>query len=137
MLYPSVLPNLDRIWSDPDPIAMERKLDYLREPARLSSHNYYLQVLTQIARAQALQGHFAAAHSTLDGVEAELSDGVEEARVRGLIERARILMMQDAAERAEPLLKEALQRTAAYYPHLAQQASQMLNSINEAFAAAA
>ena len=131
MLYPSVLPNLDRIWSDRDPVAMEDKLGYLREPARLSSHNYYLQLLTQIARAQALQGNFAAAHSTLDGVEAELSDGVEEARVRGLIERARLFVMQDNPERAEPLLKAALQRTGGYYPHLARQAGQLLSRIDE------
>jgi hypothetical protein len=94
-----------------------------------------LQLLTQIARAQAQQGKFAAAHATLDAVECELTDGVEAARVRSMIERARIFLIQYDAEHAEPLLKQALQR-AGYYPHLAQQATQLLNDVNACCAAA-
>ena len=105
---------------------MERKLRHLIEPAALTARCYYLQLLTQVARAQAAQGNYAAAHATLDSIEAELSDGVEAARVRCLIERARICLMQDDRELAASILRQASQRTGFYFPHLAQQVRQLL-----------
>lgn len=136
MLYPSTLPNLDILWNDRDPHWMESQLSDLLEPAANSGRCYYLQLLTQIARAQGRQGNYAAAHATLDSVECELSDGVEAARVRCLIERARILLMQDYPERAAPLLIQALQRSG-YYPHLANQARQLLDRAEATCGAAA
>lgn len=136
MLYPSILPNLDVLWNDYEPREIEDKLRYLIEPAQLSTRGYYLQLLTQIARAQALQGNFAGAHATLDSVERELSDATEPARVRSMIERARIFLAQDAAGRAMPLLERALQQTH-YYPHLARQASELLDRASTYCVAAA
>jgi ATP/maltotriose-dependent transcriptional regulator MalT len=126
MLYPATLPNLDNLWNDRDPHLMENKLRYLVEPAAITARCYYLQLLTQIARAQAAQGKYATAHATLDSIEAELSDGVDAARVRCLIERARVYLLQGDSELAASILKRASQRTGFYYPHLAQQVRQLL-----------
>jgi ATP/maltotriose-dependent transcriptional regulator MalT len=108
MLYPSTLPNLDLLWSDKRPDLMELKLRGLIEPARISGiKSYYLQLQTQIARAQALQGKLDAASATLDEVEAELCDGVAAAQIRYYLERGRIQLLQNRPEAAEKLFHKA------------------------------
>src|SRR5436305_15143700 len=108
MLYPSTLPNLDLLWSDKRPDVMETKLRALIEPARLSGiKSYCLQLQTQIARAQALQGSIGAASATLDEVEAELCDGVAAAQIRYYLERGRIQLLLNRGEVAEKLFHKA------------------------------
>jgi tetratricopeptide (TPR) repeat protein len=50
-----------------------------------------LQLLTQLARAQGLQGNLAAAQATLDAVRADLSDATPVAHVRYLLEQGRVV----------------------------------------------
>ena len=108
MLYPATLPNLDLLWTDKRPDVMEAKLRALLEPARLSGiQSYYLQVMTQIARAQALQGKIAEASMTLDQVEADLCDRVTAAHIRYYLERGRIQSLQNHAEHAKKLFEKA------------------------------
>lgn len=68
----------------------------------------YLELLTQIARAQGLQQKFDRAHQTLDQVERRLGKYSSRARVRYLLERGRALNSSGHAEEARPLFEQAL-----------------------------
>lgn len=65
-----------------------------------------LQLKTQIARAQGLQGKFAAAHATLDEVQAAMQPG-SLVEVRYLLERGRALNSNGQSERAVLFFSEA------------------------------
>lgn len=100
----SNLPDFDRLWNYEQPDATERDfraLLPLGDPAR------ELELLTQIARAQGLQGKFAEGHATLDEVERRLNAGTETAHVRYLLERGRLFNSAGDAARARPLFEEA------------------------------
>ncbi len=66
-----------------------------------------LALMTQIARAQGLQEHFAEAHQTLDEVEQRLTDETPVARVRLLLERGRLYNMAGDKEKARPYFEQA------------------------------
>ena len=86
-----------------------------------------LELATQIARAQGLQRRFAAAHTTLDGVERRMDKRPERVRVRYLLERGRTFNSAGQPERAVPLFREALDRArAAREDFLAIDAAHML-----------
>jgi len=68
----------------------------------------YLELLTQIARAQGLQQKYDRAHQTLDQVERRLGKYASRARVRYLLERGRVLNSSGHAEEARPFFQQAL-----------------------------
>jgi tetratricopeptide (TPR) repeat protein len=68
----------------------------------------YLELLTQIARAQGLQQKFDRAHQTLDQVERRLGKYSSRAKVRYLLERGRALNASGRADEARPLFEQAL-----------------------------
>jgi len=68
-----------------------------------------LVIATQIARSQALQRQFAAAHATLDAVAAKLHGAPSHVRVRYLLERGRTFNSSGSPERAVSLFVEALE----------------------------
>ena len=68
----------------------------------------YLELLTQIARAQGLQQKFDRAHQTLDQVERRLGKYSSRAKVRYLLERGRALNSSGHTEEARPLFEQAL-----------------------------
>jgi tetratricopeptide (TPR) repeat protein len=72
-----------------------------------------LELLTQVARAQALQRQFNAAHLTLDGVEHALADRPARVSVRYLLERGRVYNSAAVPSRAVPLFRDALDRARA------------------------
>ncbi len=97
-------PDFDRLWNYEHPDESERDfraLLPLGDPAR------ELKLLTQIARAQGLQRHFADGHATLDEVERRLSAETGTARVRFLLERGRLFSSADEPQRARPLFEQA------------------------------
>jgi tetratricopeptide (TPR) repeat protein len=96
--------DFDRLWNYDDPAETERDFRALVGQGDLS---YQLQLLTQIARAQGLQRHFAEGHATLDEVERYLNDDTETARVRYLLERGRLFNSAGDKERARPLFEQA------------------------------
>src|SRR5690242_14717847 len=73
----------------------------------ISSRSYRAEVETQIARAQGLQGAFAAAHTTLDHVAGVLGEARPRTRIRYLLERGRIWNSSGAPERAYALFEQA------------------------------
>ena len=104
----SVLLDFDSLWDYHNAEQTERKFRELVEQAEASGDlSYALQLQTQIAQAQGLQGHFADAHLTLDGVEKQLTTDVALARVRYLLERGRVFNSADQPARAVPLFVEA------------------------------
>ena len=68
----------------------------------------YLELLTQIARAQGLQQKFDRAHQTLDQVERRLGKYSSRAKVRYLLERGRTLNSSGHPEESRPLFEQAL-----------------------------
>jgi len=67
----------------------------------------YLELLTQIARAQGLQHKFDRAHQTLDQVERRLGKYSSRAKVRYLLERGRTLNSSGRPEEARPMFEQA------------------------------
>ena len=85
------LPDFDRLWNYNDPPETEQRFRELLPPARASGNTSYLvELLTQIARTEALQRRFDDAHRTHDEAEALLPEAGDRARIRHLLERGRV-----------------------------------------------
>lgn len=67
-----------------------------------------LELLTQVARAQGLQGNFPQAHETLDRVEQELADSPSRAKARYLLERGRVYNSSGEPGAARVFFEQAL-----------------------------
>ena len=102
------LPDFDKIWDYGNPQQTEIKFRELI-PLAMESGNisYFAQLLTQIARAEGLQGKFKEAHSTLDTVEAMLTAKLVVPTVRYLLERGRVFNSNDEKDKAKPLFLDA------------------------------
>ncbi len=102
------LPDFDALWDYNKPAETEKKLTNLLPLAKSTGDASYLgQLLTQIARSQALQRKFAEAHQTLDKVEAILTEKLPIVRIRYLLERGRTLNSAGSPEKAMPLFEQA------------------------------
>lgn len=97
--------DLDALLDFNDPAATEAGLRALLPDAPPALRP---EVLTQIARAQGLQRHFAAAHHTLDAVEPLLAGAPVRARVRLLLERGRVYNSSGNPATARPAFETAL-----------------------------
>jgi tetratricopeptide (TPR) repeat protein len=96
------------LWDYNDPQATEARFQALLPRAReAGDHCYLAQLLTQIARAQGLQGKFDAAHATLDGAQSLLRDGHPVARIRYLLERGRVFNSSQRATQAREFFHQA------------------------------
>jgi tetratricopeptide (TPR) repeat protein len=117
---------LDAAWDFDRPTESETR--FRSELARLPERSAAgLELLTQIARAQALQRRFDAAHATLDAVEKELPAQPPRVSVRYLLERGRTFNSSGQSARAVPLFREALDKArAAHEDFLAIDAAHML-----------
>lgn len=86
-----ILEKFDELWGlYGDPVIVEKKLSELLPHAEQQNKSVYLQILSQIALAQALQKRFDDAHKTLDYAESMFLPGCELAQVRILLERGRV-----------------------------------------------
>lgn len=85
------LPDFDKFWDYDRPDVSERRFRELL-PAALDSQDlaYFAQLLTQIARAEGLQGKFQDAHKTLDRVDKALPKTDAKTLIRYLLERGRV-----------------------------------------------
>ena len=101
------VPDFDALWDYSYPDQTEEKFrEILLQIAEDDSA--YLELLTQIARAQGLQRKFDEAHQTLDQVEKRLNDYPSRAKVRYLLERGRVLNSSGKPEQARPFFEHAL-----------------------------
>jgi tetratricopeptide (TPR) repeat protein len=101
------LPDFDALWdySQPDETESRFREILLQIP---EDEPAFLELLTQIARAQGLQGKFEKAGQTLDQVERRLGKVPSRAYVRYLLERGRVFASSGDAESARPRFEEAL-----------------------------
>ncbi len=101
------LPDFDLLWDYSRPDHTETRFREILiqipedEPA-------FLELLTQIARAQGLQQKFDKAHQTLDQVERRLGAIASRSKVRYLLERGRVFNSSGYPEQARPLFELAL-----------------------------
>jgi tetratricopeptide (TPR) repeat protein len=101
------LPDFDALWdySQPDETESRFREILLQIP---EDEPAFLELLTQIARAQGLQRKFEKAGQTLDQVERRLGKVPSRAYVRYLLERGRVFASSGDAESARPRFEEAL-----------------------------
>lgn len=100
--------DFDSIWNHDDPAATGQQFLQLLPAAEASGDKSYLaQLLTQIARAQGLQRQFDAAHQTLDQAAELLTDDLQTAHVRYLLERGRVFNSSGKPDQARPLFLQA------------------------------
>jgi tetratricopeptide (TPR) repeat protein len=103
--------DFDEQWDYGQPQQTEKRFREMLNSA-VQDNSYRLQLLTQLARAQGLQGNFDAAHKTLDEVERELgNDSV--VRIRYLLERGRVFNSRTQADVARPLFLKAWETAQA------------------------
>src|SRR5262249_12068011 len=82
----------------------------LPQAEQAADRGYYLELLTQIARAEGLQRKFAAAHRTLDTVAAALAAAGARAQIRYWLERGRVFNSAGDPAEAHPLFQAAWER---------------------------
>lgn len=101
-------PDFDTLWNYDQPAETAQKFQALLPQAEKDSdRQYYLELLTQIARTHSLRRQFAEAHALLDQVEKELKPEWKRAEVRYLLERGRSFNSAQAPEKALPLFVRA------------------------------
>lgn len=101
------LENFDELFTG-NPEDIEKNLSALLPKAQaLENKSIYLQILSQIALAQAMQKKFDLAHKTLDTAEALLTQEDKLAQVRILLERGRVFHQANNIEAALPLFKKS------------------------------
>lgn len=107
-MLPQNLPDFDSLWdySHPDETETKFREILLRFP---EDDPAFLELLTQIARAQGLQRKFNHAHQTLNQVERRLKDILSRAKVRYLLERGRVFNSSGKPEEACPFFEKALE----------------------------
>jgi len=100
--------DFDSLWNYDDPAATELQFRQLLPSAETRGDaSYRAQLLTQIARAQGLQRQFDAAHQTLDQAAKLLTDNLQAAHIRLLLERGRVFNSSGKPDEARPLFLQA------------------------------
>jgi len=106
-MLPQNLPDFDALWDYSHPDRTETKFCeiLLQFP---EDNPVFLELLTQIARAQGLQQKFDHAHQTLDQVKRRLGPTPSRPKIRYLLERGRLFNSSGKAEVARPFFGQAL-----------------------------
>lgn len=102
------LPDLDALWDYAHPDQTETKFREIL-PQFSEEVPAYLELLTQIARAQGLQHKFEDAHRTLDQVEGGLGEDASRPKIRYLLERGRVFNSSGHPEEARPFFEQAFE----------------------------
>lgn len=99
--------EFDALWDHSDPHQTETRFRevLLQVP---ENNPAYLELLTQIARAQGLQHKFDKAHQTLDQVERRLGNYASRAKIRYHLERGRVFNSAGHPDEARPFFEQAL-----------------------------
>jgi tetratricopeptide (TPR) repeat protein len=100
--------EIDQLWDYQHPDTSESRFRALLSDPSLEPSSR-AEILTQIARAQGLQGNFDTGHHTLDEAESLLLPGASRFRARSLLERGRLHNSAGAPETAKPLFLAALE----------------------------
>lgn len=105
-MLPQNLPDFDALWDYSRPDRTETKFCeiLLRFP---EDNPAFLELLTQIARAQGLQQKFDHAHQTLDQVKRRLDPTPTRPKIRYLLERGRVFNSSGKEDVARPFFAQA------------------------------
>jgi tetratricopeptide (TPR) repeat protein len=99
---------IQRAWKFDDPRASELEFRELaREAGERGDVTAALELETQVARAQGLDGRMPEARSTLGGVEGKLEGQPSVVRVRLLLEKGRVFNSSGAPAEGRPLFEQA------------------------------
>lgn len=102
------LPPIHTLWNYNAPAETAVTFrELLAQVEVVDATEYYLELQTQLARTESLQGNFDAAHAILDEVEPKLASDFPLAQMRYLLERGRSFNSAGEPETAVPLFKEA------------------------------
>lgn len=104
--------NFDSVWDYQQPDVSEQRFRDILATVKSAPADYYLQVMTQLARAQGIQGNFALARQTLNQVSYQLTPKTPLARVRYLLELGRVRNSSGQSAQASPLFHEAFELAA-------------------------
>ena len=106
-MSPRAKPDFDGLWDWNNPEKTEEKFReiLLQFP---EDDPDFLELLTQIARAQGLQHKFDKAHHTLDQVERRIGEVPSRARVRYLLERGRVINSSGSPDSSRSCFEHAL-----------------------------
>ena len=109
------LPDFDSLWDYDHPGPTEKKFRELL-PTALESLNisYFAELLTQIARAQTMQGKFQEAKKTLDRVEKALPKARQGVSIRYMLERGRVLSSTGKPREAKPFFQDAYNNSRVF-----------------------
>ncbi|HEY9526846.1 MAG TPA: hypothetical protein VIR02_07190, partial [Anaerolineales bacterium] len=99
-------PDFDALWDYDHPGQTETKFRQILLQFR-EDDPAFLELLTQIARAQGLQRKFDQAHRTLNQVERRLEEPPSRPGVRYLLERGRVYNSSGKPKVARPLFQQA------------------------------
>jgi tetratricopeptide (TPR) repeat protein len=123
------MPAFDSLWDYDQPDETEQRFRELLPT--ITDRSEHAELLTQIARAQGLQGKFAEAHATLDTVEPVLGADLPAASIRYLLERGRVYNSSGNPEQSVPFFREAWELgRAAGEDDLAVDAAHMLGIVS-------
>jgi tetratricopeptide (TPR) repeat protein len=105
MLSPN-RPDFDALWdySNPEQTEFKFREILLQFP---EDDPAFLELLTQIARAQGQQQKFDKAHQTLDQIERRVKGQTSRARVRYLLERGRVFNSSGKPDESRPFFEQA------------------------------
>lgn len=126
------LPDLDALWNYSDPAHSERVFEaHLEALPQGTPAAYRAELLTQLARARALQRRFEDADATLDEAEAVPGGLSGRVFVRALLERGRIRNDLGETDRALGLFRRAWDAAREHGEHaLALDAAHMLGYVS-------
>ncbi|MCP4358067.1 MAG: tetratricopeptide repeat protein [Chloroflexi bacterium] len=102
------LPDLYELWDYGDPAATAVKFHNILPQSKAAGDvGYMIELLTQIARTESLQGSFAEAHTLLDEAEGMLTPNLPIPQIRIWLERGRSYHSAGEKETAVTLFKQA------------------------------
>lgn len=104
------LENFDELFTG-NPVDIEKNMTaLLPEAERREDKSIYLQILSQIALAQAMQQNFDLAHKTLDMADGLLEPRYKLAQIRLLLERGRVYHQSGNTDKSLPLFIKSYEK---------------------------
>jgi tetratricopeptide (TPR) repeat protein len=103
----TTLVDFDKLWDYDKPDITEEKFKEILNNTDINDDGYKAELLTQIARTQALQLKFDEAHKTLNDALTHIKAEDAKAHVRYLLERGRVFNSSKQQGKAKPLFWEA------------------------------
>ena len=119
--------DIRSVWDWDHPDKTELAFSMLAQEAKLGQNkDFYLQLLTQVARAQGLQAKFVQANATLNQVLSEITEETRTAKIRYYLERGRVFNSSKQPDKATPLFTTAFDLAIQYNDDLAIDAAHMM-----------